>query len=162
MTKKQIVQSASVETTLVSPEAAVASPVIHSTPAQESNKDMPRAIELVGSAYSVLSQASALIRAGFVFDANHAPMMLPLTGQLVVQLKPGNPDLAAIEAANEAFNCALSREQFEKMDADKRAAAAAKQLAEDAAKAAVKSALATQIAAAEAELKSLQVAHAAA
>jgi hypothetical protein len=131
MTKKQIVQSASVVTTLVTPEVVVASSVLKSTPAQESIKEMPRAIELVGSAYSVLSQASVLIRAGFVFDANYAPMMLPLTGQLVVQLTPGNPDPAAIEAANEAFNCALSREQFEKMDADKRAAAAAKQLAPD-------------------------------
>ena len=162
MNKKQNVESASLVTTLIAPEAAVTPSAVQSTPVQESNKEMPRTIELVGLAYSVLSQASVLIRAGFVFDPNHAPMMFSSTGQMVVQLAPGNPDQAVIEAANEALDSALAREQFAKMDADKRAAAAAKQLAEDAAKAAVKSALATQIAAAEAELKSLQVAHAAA
>jgi hypothetical protein len=125
-------------------------------------RELPNAIELVGPAFRVLAEASVLIRKGFMFSTKQSPEIFASTGHAVVLLVSGDPEQAVIEAASEALEHALSREQFAKLDAEQRAAAAAKKLADETAKAAAKASLAAQIASAEAELKALQVAHAAA
>lgn len=138
--------------------------IISSTPeaaTKESSEDMPSIIELIGPSFNVLSQAAVLIRKGFSFSSEQPPVIYS-TGLAMVVLTPGNPESAAIEAATEAFDHALSRETLARMDAQQRAEAAEKERAEEIAKAAARALLAAQITAAESELKALQAAQAAA
>ena len=116
----------------------------------------PAEVEMVGQIHSVLAEASVLIRLGYRFCPIRTPEVFGPSGTIFVVLVPGDPEQAFVDSAVKAMEAALSLESHKKLDAEARAAAAEKEMAEQAAKEAARVVIEAQISSQQESLRQLQ------
>ena len=116
----------------------------------------PAEIEIVGQINSVLAEASVLIRLGFRFCPIRTPEIFGVSGNIFVVLVQGDPEQVYVDNAAKAMDAASSLESHKKLDAEARAAAAEKEMAERAAKEAARAVIEAQISSQQESLRQLQ------
>ena len=87
----------------------------------------PFSIELVGPGYKVFQQACSLIRTGYIFAPEIAPVIIPTSGHATMTLILGCPQSYAEDDAAASIKLGLDREQAE---FDRQVEAAAKRIVE--------------------------------
>ena len=116
----------------------------------------PAEIEIVGQISSVLAEASVLVRLGYRFCPIRTPEIFGVSGNIFVVLVQGDPEQVYVDNAAKAMDAASSLESHKKLDAEARAAAAEKEMAERAAKEAARAAIDAQISSQQETLHQLQ------
>ena len=116
----------------------------------------PAEIEIVGQISSVLAEASVLVRLGYRFCPIRTPEIFGVSGNIFVVLVQGDPEQVYVDNAAKAMDAASSLESHKKLDAEARAAAAEKEMAERAAKEAARAVIEAQISSQQESLRQLQ------
>lgn len=108
---------------MTTPKAKLVSDVIATPAVTAAAQAQPRSIVLIGTANSVLQEATILIRQGYTPSEEYLIEVFPHSGTIQMYLIPGTPDQFYIDAAAKTTAVAAEREHAAYMvDVEKAAA----------------------------------------